>query len=143
MSTASPIPMPSRTSASMRGDQSEVIQAVAGLGIAALDHLIAVVVSRRYSADPARILPALRPTTEELVLIGPLVWLLFSRVPRRAQVWIAVGVLGVWFASRIALAAQAGSIARTLSVDLPKQEPPPVPPPRWQRRWARVRSLWR
>jgi hypothetical protein len=109
----------------------ELVEAVSGLAVAALSHAIAAIVSRRYQADPSRILPALRPTPEELVFAAPLLGMLLSALPRRARLAVIGGVLALWFVSRIALAVEAARIAESLK-----------PAPWWKRIATRI-SFWR
>lgn len=96
--------------------EAAAVEAVGGLIVAALSHLVAALVSRKYAADPTRILPALRPTTEEIIFVTPIVGVALSGLPRRWQAGIALAVLGLWFGSRILLAVQAGEVARAESI---------------------------
>jgi hypothetical protein len=137
----SAVPIPISSARAIDDAAPEVAVAVAGLAIAGLSHLIAVAISRKWQADPLDVLPALRPTPEELILMAPIVALLFARVPRKTQAWIALGFLVVWFGSRVLLALQVGRRAAVQSVPVPKPEPP-KPAPRWKCIAARVR-FWR
>jgi hypothetical protein len=140
MSASPAIPIGTSTARPARPAASpEAVEALAGLAVAALSHAVAAVVSRRYSADPARILPALRITPEEMVFVAPLVGLLLSRMPRKAQAWLALGVLAIWFGSRVWLAAQAGRLAREAAA--PAREP--APPSLWRRIVAKIWNVWR